>query len=48
MKNGSILVSFPPQAENVVHVRHRSPSLEVLEERSWSFLGEEFGLVASA
>jgi hypothetical protein len=40
--------SSPRQAENVVHVRHRSPSLEVLEERSWSFLGEDFGLVASA
>ena len=41
-------VSFPPQAENVVPVWHRSRSLEVLEERSWSFLGEEFGLFASA
>jgi len=41
-------VSLPRQAENVVYVQHRSPSLEVLEERSWSFLGEEFGLIASA
>jgi hypothetical protein len=40
--------SFPRQTENVVHVRLRSPSLEVLEERSWSFLREDFGLVASA
>ena len=41
-------VSLPPQAENVFHVWHRSRSLEVLEERSWSFLAEEFGLFASA
>jgi hypothetical protein len=40
--------SFLRKAENVIHVRHRSPSLEVLEERSWSFLEEDFGLVASA
>jgi hypothetical protein len=40
--------SFPRQAERVLHVRHRTPSLEVLEERSWSILGEDFGLVASA
>jgi hypothetical protein len=40
--------SFPPQAENVFYVQHRSPSLEMLEERSWSLLGEEFGMPASA
>ena len=40
--------SFPRQAENVVHVRQWTRSLELLEERSWSFIGEEYGLVASA
>jgi hypothetical protein len=42
------LVSFPPQTENVAPPCHMSRSLEVLEERSWSFLAEEFGLFASA
>jgi len=41
-------VWLPLQTENVFYVQHRSPSLEVLEERSWSFPGEEFGLFASA
>src|SRR5208283_4983254 len=41
-------VSLPRQAEKVFYVQHRSPSLEVLEERSWSFLVEEFGLFATA
>jgi hypothetical protein len=41
-------VSFPSQAENVIPPWHGSRSLEVLEERSWSFLGEEFGLFPSA
>jgi len=41
-------VSLPPQAKNVFHLLHTSRSLEVLEDRSWSFLEEEFGLFASA
>jgi hypothetical protein len=40
--------SFQLRAENVFYVQHRRPSLEMLEERSWSFEGEDFGLVASA
>jgi len=37
-----------PGAENVIHLWHRKPSLEVLEERSWSLSWEESGMVASA
>jgi hypothetical protein len=41
-------VFFSRQAENVLYVQRRGLSLEMLEERSWSFIGEDFGLVASA
>jgi SNF2 family DNA or RNA helicase len=43
-----ITVPLPRLAETVVPLWHTGRSLEVLEERSWSFLREDFGLVASA
>jgi hypothetical protein len=42
------LVSSPQQLETLAPAWHRSRSLEVLEERTWSFLGEDFSLYASA
>ena len=41
-------VCLPPQPDNAVYVPHKSRSLEVLEDPSWSFLGEDLGLFATA
>jgi len=42
------LISFPSQPENTVLMQSKSRSMEALEERSWSFIGEEAGLFACA
>ncbi|MGB6068290.1 MAG: helicase-related protein [Desulfomonilaceae bacterium] len=42
------VVSLSTDHDNAVNVPHRSRSLEVLEERSWSFLGEDLRLFATA
>jgi SNF2 family DNA or RNA helicase len=41
-------VPLLPQAHDVNYLPQKYRSLEMLEERSWSFLGEELGLFATA